>query len=84
MISTDPYRPAVRDMTTNDLPFVIKSSEDLPAARQDLNWATRGKREQIHITTPDKVSRRVAIVVFEKSKQITGLSFVVSETWLTA
>ena len=33
-IITDPYCPAIRAVTSKDAPFVVKSSEELPARRK--------------------------------------------------
>lgn len=34
LIVTDQYSPAIGDTTPNDLPFVLESSEEFPAARR--------------------------------------------------
>ena len=41
-IATDPYTPAIGNTTPNDLPFVVESSEELPATRQELSYITCG------------------------------------------
>ena len=35
---TDPYRPPVGNMATNNPPFVVKGSEVLPARQEGLGW----------------------------------------------
>lgn len=53
---TNPYRPPVRDATTNDSPFVVKSSDELPPVNMELNCMTHaGKCETIHVETSHSV-----------------------------
>jgi hypothetical protein len=40
---TNPYRPSVRETAPNDLPFIVKSSDELPAAPSELDCMRYGK-----------------------------------------
>ena len=48
LINTDQYRPSVGETAPNDLPFVFKSSKELPTAQTELDRVTCKKTVKTH------------------------------------
>ena len=49
LVITDPYRPPVREMAPNNLPFVTKCREEFPTVQEGLSYVPCVKTMKTHI-----------------------------------
>ena len=61
-------------MAPNDLPFVVESSEEFPAARRELSYVTRGKEGADSQEGTIECVVELHLDPFQQ-KQVTGIGF---------
>ena len=75
LIFTDTYRPPVGATTANDVPFVVESSEEFPAAHGYLNCIACAEKEKTHMKILYAVYESITEVPVKNTRPAASLGF---------